>query len=508
MYIDNIRDIVRSLTEDEKKEFRAFINRQRVRKNRKDLDLFEIMCEDEVYKARDIVERLYGKINMNAYHSIRKRLLKHLMDFVVIKRMDMDTTASSSVMGLLSISQFLFDNSNNRTAWHYLVKAEELAINNELYDLLDNIYNVQIANASDANAPELNRIIERWKENKRLADEDERANVAATIMKMELSKAKLNADTLDLEKEVAAVMKEYNLDEATIERPKLLYNILSIVRSAVLVQKQYFKFEPLVIEKFEQVKSSIGFQKKDHFYKLSILYMICHVLYRNRKFDEALVYLEEFLENIQQYNRSYYVLFYPKYALLYSATRSYMGYNEMAIKILEETFEKDVDKFAINHKLDMKLNLAVYYFQQEDYRSANKVLHSFQHTDGWCQKKMGKEWVARKNLIEIIVQFEMGNVEIALNRIRSFERLYADFLKLPMYARTKTFLGFIKVCIDKPYWISTEEFTETVTATIERWPFEQEDLQAMAFFCWLKAKMLKKGYYQVLVETVHGRLQL
>ena len=31
---------------------------------------------------------------------------------------------------------------------------------------------------------------------------------------------------------------------------------------------------------------------------------------------------------------------------------------------------------------------------------------------------------------------------------------------------------------------------------------EQEDLQAMAFYAWIKAKVYKKDYYQVLLETV------
>ena len=75
-----------------------------------------------------------------------------------------------------------------------------------------------------------------------------------------------------------------------------------------------------------------------------------------------------------------------------------------------------------------------------------------------------------------------------------------------MYRRIRTFLGFVQDCIDKPYWVATKEYYDYVDKTLERWPVEKEDLQAMAFYCWLKSKMIKKSYYYALVETVNGRM--
>ena len=190
MYVDNVKDIIHLLNSDDKKEFRSFINRQRSRKNRKDLELFEILCETESYPAKEIVKRLYNELNMNAYHSIRKRLLKHLTDFIIVKRIDEDTTSASSIMGLLTLSRFLFENDNDRVGWIYLIKSEQLAINSEQFDLLDNILNVQIENANSEHAPKIEEIIEKWKTNKGLADEDERANIANAILQIKLDLCK------------------------------------------------------------------------------------------------------------------------------------------------------------------------------------------------------------------------------------------------------------------------------------------------------------------------------
>jgi len=506
MYIDNIRDIVWSLPSDDRKEFRAFINRQRVRKNRKDLELFEILCLDDPLKPREIVKKLYGNENMNAYHSIRKRLLKHLTDFIVIKQMDDDTTSASSVMGLLSLSRYLFDNGNSRPAWVYLNKAEDLALSTEQYDLIDNIINVQLANASNELAPPIDDIITKWRENKRLADEDERANVANTIIQLKLEEYRIHGADVDLKEHVNAVIDEYILGDAMLVRPKLLYNFMSIVRSAVIASKDYVPFEQMVIESYHGVADRDGFAKQDHYYKLGLLYMISHVLYRVRKFDKALEYLEIFRENLDMYNKTYHKIYYPKYILLYATVKSYVGQNEDSIEVMEDAIANSGNKISVNRLMDMKLNLSVYYFQQERYRDANRVLYQFDHTDKWLSKKMGKEWVIRKNLIEILIQYELGNVEIAMNRIKAFERAHKDILELFIYERVKTFLSFVKDTIDKPYLIATEEYFQHVDETLQRWPIEIEDIQAIAFFCWIKARMMKMKYYHVLVETVNGRM--
>ncbi|MCB9197273.1 MAG: hypothetical protein H6600_02355 [Flavobacteriales bacterium] len=505
-YVDYIRDIIISLSDDDVKEFKIFIQRQRSKKQRIDLKLFEILIKDQNLKASEICTKLYGNAsNMNAYHSIRKRLLKQLMQFLVLKRMDDDNTSASYIMGLISISQFLFDSNQGESAWHYLLKAEELAMNNEQYDLLDNIYNAQMANANHPSAPHITVIIENWSKNKSLADQDERANVASMIVKYNLEKKITENSGLDINAEIEKVLDQYQLDDVMYSRPKLLFNFLSIVRTAVLASKDYVSFAPVIIDIYTESMRKELFKKKDHFYHLSILYMICHVLYRSRNFILAETYLNDFLERMRAYKQSHYQLFFSKYILLSSAVKSYNGKNKESIEELEKALPL-LPKQADNDANNIQLNLAVYHFQQENYSDALKCLNQFEHSDSWYAKKMGNEWVMRKNLIELLTHFEKGNTDLTLNKIQAFKKNHKDILKLPIYNRIKTFLGFIQDCIDKPYWVASKEYFEYVDKTLERWPIESEDLQAMAFYCWLKSKMIKKPYYFVLVETVNGRL--
>ncbi len=154
--MDNLAEIIQTLTPEDHKAFGVFINRNKSKKKRKDLDLYHILQENSSLKPDIIIERLYPNANNKvAYHAVRKRLLKHLMDFLVFKRLETDTTAASTIMGLLSLSRYLFEHQNSRLAWKHLHRAEELAISNEQFDLLNSVYNLMIEYANTKYADEL-----------------------------------------------------------------------------------------------------------------------------------------------------------------------------------------------------------------------------------------------------------------------------------------------------------------------------------------------------------------
>ncbi len=502
MYIDNLKEIIQTLSLNEQKEFRIFINRQKVKSSRKDLDLFDMLSVEKWYTSAEMMTKLYGRNNPSAYHMVRKRLVNHLTDFIVLKRMDDDTTASSSIMGLISLSSYLFERRCNRLGWHYLLKSEQSALKNEIYDLLDNIYNLQMEHAAQEYAPPIETIIERWKYFKEIAVQEERANMACSFIEVRLKDKMTKGSNVDLDLEIQSVMESFDISEDLIQKPKLLYKFLSIIRSAVLVNREYYGFEPIIIEHYSKVLNGVGFEKKDHYYKLGLLYMIVHVLYRNRKFSKAEVYLNELGRELGKYKKSYRAIFFPRYVQLLAAIWAYKGENKKSIELCENTLETE-KKLELLDQLNIHLNLSVYYFQQEQYKKANYTLMRIKHTDRWCAKKMGQEWVMKKQLIEIIIQFELGNDHVCQYRIESFERQHREFLNTPFYKRVTIFVGFIKKCLSDPAWITTEEFQEYVYNTLELAPTEEEDLHAMTFFSWIKSKMSKRPYYQILVEMVN-----
>lgn len=501
--MDILVETIQSLSVEEKKEFRAFIQRQRFRAPRKDLMLFDILDRTPALKAREICAKLYQPVNMNAYHTLRKRLTKHLLEFVVLKGMDVDTTAESAISGMQSMAKFVLVRGHHAIARKYLHKASELARSNEQYELLNQLLGIQIQHAEELQL-DLTDLLPEWQRSKRLADEEQRVTLAYSLIRQKLRDVKLTGTPGELSAITGETLVEFGLTGNIQQRPSVLYKLAQITRSAVIASKSYWQFEDYVLEMFQQIERGSGFGKKDHLYRLWFLYMIAHVLYRNRKFDDAKEYLRRLGTQLHAFNGIYFPRFYPKYVLLKSAVDSYSGDNGSALRLLQDTLEDSKIRLLIPDKLNMTLNLAVYHFQAGDFRQANQLLHGLNHTDHWMEKKMGKEWRFKKNLIEIIIQVELGNSEIALNRIRSTERYFGTFLKTDMYQRAHIFMRFIRAVIEKPEIIPTPEFASHVNETIVRLPGDQEDIQAMTFYCWLKSKMLRRDYYPVLIETLEA----
>lgn len=510
--MDKLKTIIQLLTKEETKEFRTFINRQKQKKNRLDLVLFDLLVEDKEYKPEGILKHLYGnKPNKQAYHALRKRLTRHLLDFIVLKRMDEDTTTSSSVMGMLSLSRYLFDKRSWKLAWHYLKKAEKLAESSELFPLLNNIFLVQMENQHPEFGDDLDLIISRWENNKKRLAEEENAVVALSLIRKMLATQRIEGINQDLETNIPAILGQYNLSDAIFNRPKLLQAILSITRSAYLGRKDFKHFGPYAEKFYRILRQKKVFTKANREYQLNLLYMICHAHYRVLNYRLAQTYLQEFLEVIEESKTIGYSVFYPKYVAILSAIWFTTGENEKAIEVTRSLLGEENKKKYLSTKdfFNHSLNLSVYYFAAKKYEESLDIFIHFGHSDKWIEKKMGKEWMFRKSLIELINYVELEYIDLTENRIRSIERQFKGLFEQEMaYKRGKMFIKFIKKYTKEPNWFNPENFEKEIIPNLQVVSGRREDIQMMGFYSWLKGKSFAKAWYPTFLEVIDNTERL
>ncbi len=500
--MDKIKALIVQLSEEECKEFKAFIHRKKTLVKRKDLLLFNLMRETSLSKPDKYCKAIYGeKGTINNYHGLRKRLFKHLISFIVLRRMDDDNTGASLLMGQVSLVRYLLDQGQDEMAWYYLMKSENLAIQTQQYDLLNGIYRLQIENAESEYAAPLKRIIQNKKKYKKLADIEEAAGLALSIIKQRLNEVKYDAKWLDFDQIITETLSEFELTEIAFNNPRHFFQILSILRSAILAKKEFYAFEPFVMSNYKNLVAANLFTKENHFYRLSILYILCHVLYRNRKFNEAMNYLKAFKQDLHAFNAIYFRRFYIRFVSLLAATNSYLGHAAEAIKLIENALVT-TKNLKEPERLGLLLNLGLYYFQLGDIKQANQTEVRMGHTDKWYEKKMGREWVMKKELMALIIQYELGNDEIVINRIMAIKRKFGDMFANPLYQRVQLYLDLIYKIQIEPSMLTSQTFEGEIMTQLVQHPPEEEDLQAMTFYSWLKAKFHRKDFYETLLETV------
>jgi hypothetical protein len=505
VYMDDLKITIDTLPPEQKAEFLDFIKRNSKTKARKDAELFQVLQQKKNYIPEELQRKIYPEAeNGMAYYALRKRLMRQLSDFILLKRMEEDTTSASSVMGMVSLANYLFEVQVDRLAWNLLRKAEKLALENEQFDLLNNIYNLQIEKADNEFADDLQEIIQKRNENKIAADEEERANIAASLIKQQLNMARAQGRDMHFDAIIRQVLEEYHLTEIVSKRPSIFYKLMTIARSAVLARKDFYHFEAYIITQYKQFELNKGFGKPHLTYKLNLLYMIAHVLYRTRKFEQSVAYLDALYAELEANGKSVFLQFYPRYVFLKTANLAFLRRLEEATALMEELLEKHGSSFGVRNLLTAQMGLSFFYFAQENYKKANLILMRMPHTDKFCETKMGKEWVLKKNLGELIIQIELKNPELAINKIRTIERSFKELLAQEAYRNVKGYLTVLKELLNQPELIEHRDFMHVIEGALNFVPMEQEDLQAISFYAWIRARMLKRRYYDVLLELAGG----
>lgn len=186
--MDDLRTTLLTLSPDDRRDFGRFIQRQRRKvAGRLDSRLYELLTRAKALKPEQLVAQLYpDEPNPVAYYALRKRLMRHLTDYLLLRQRQLDTTAAATVRGHLTLAHYLFEAGIPRLAWNTLRKAEKLGRESEQYEQLNAVYNLQIQHAASPHAEPLDEILPRYRANKKAADEEERANIADSLLRQRL----------------------------------------------------------------------------------------------------------------------------------------------------------------------------------------------------------------------------------------------------------------------------------------------------------------------------------
>ncbi|WP_226789202.1 hypothetical protein [Polaribacter reichenbachii] len=226
-------------------------------------------------------------------------------------------------------------------------------------------------------------------------------------------------------------------------------------------------------------------------------------MFRNKKFKQSLAYLELMHLHMLQNKKKYYKEFYLKYQLLIALNYNYSGNQDFAIQLLTPFIDqKNLDLVS---QLDIFLAMIVFYAQKNEIKKAHSLFLKFYHTDKWYIEKAGFDWTIKKSLIEILLQIDLGNIDVVDSRILSFKRNYNKYLKNIHQEKVTDYLKLIETYYKNPEIVTSEEFHQKVENSFAWLDHKKEDIFIMSFFAWLKAKMTKQDVYTVTLALINKK---
>ncbi len=490
--------IISTLTTEERQRFVSFLEKKNKRNDTKNVQLFKHLLKDEL-NSKDLCFKLYGSHKKDAYHALRKRLYQSIIDFIANVSLHDEKAVDMQIIKFILASRTCLEHKQYKVAYKILDKAEALATEHHLFPLLNEIYHTKIQYGYANPSVNIDALIIKFKSNQKNHFLEDQLNIVYAKIRQALNNITYKGDVVDFQTLLNTTLKKYNINRAESMSFKSLYQLMAIVGLSAFVTNDYLKTEPFLINTYNSI---IADNRKDKqlFYHIQILYLIANTLFRNKKFNESRHYLELMHQQMLQQQKKHYNTFKLKYNLLLSLNYNFSNNQDNAIKTLEPlTHLKHADTESL---LDIHLSLIMFHFQKNELKMAHTLFSKFYHTDNWYTERAGKEWVIKKNIIEILLHIDLGNIDLVESRLLSFKRNHFNYLKSINQVRVITYLRLIENYYKTPEIVTSKKFKSTVENAFEWISTQKEDIFVMSFYAWLKSKMEKRPLYITTLNLV------
>jgi tetratricopeptide (TPR) repeat protein len=498
--MNNLNQIISSFTIEEQQRFIRFLDTKNKRNDTKNIQLFKLLCTKD-NDSKTIQSTLYKETSKNAYHALRKRLFQSIIEFLANTSLEEENSIDLQVIKYIIASRSLLLKKQFKLAYKILDKAEGIAQAHHLFSLLNEIYHTKIQYAYTNSNLDFDKLIQKFNHNQKDLISEDQLNIVYAKMRQSIKQINNSNNTIDFKTLLTNTLETHRINLNDSLSFKSLYQLVTIVSISAFATNDYFKIEPFLIETYNQIRSHKD-RNKQAFYHIQILFLIANTLFRNKKFESSLEYLEQMHEEMLSNQKKYYSMFKLKYHLLSALNYNYLNHQERAITTLESVLsKKHQDMEAL---LDIHLSLIMIYIQRGAFKKAGSLFSKFYHTDAWYINKAGQEWTIKKHLIEIILHIELEHLDLVESRLLSFKRQHSNYLKKINQQRVMTYLHFVETYYKHPDIVTTTAFHDEVEASFDWIDVQQEDIFVMSYYAWLKSKMEQQPLYKTTLDLINA----
>tara|TARA_B100000809_G_scaffold266379_1_gene328823 strand:+ start:2739 stop:4250 length:1512 start_codon:yes stop_codon:yes gene_type:complete len=494
----DLNAIVSTFSSEDEQRFINYLEKKNKRSDTKNIELFKLLAQNDL-SSKAICKTIYKADNKVAYHALRKRLYQSLIDFIANLNLEEGSSIDMQIIKYILASRTFLIHKKPEIAYKILDKAEILAQEHQLFPILNEIYHTKIQYAYLNPSLDIDLLISNFRSNQKHHFVEEELNIVYAKIRRTLSDMTYKGEVLDFETILKNTLKEHNIEMSESLSFKSLYQLMTIVSLSAFVTNDYLKIEPFLIATYEKIKNHKA-KDKQLVYHIQVVYTIANTVFRNKKFNDSLAYLEIMNTLMLQQRKKYYASFKLKYALLTALNYNYSNNQDKAISLLESV--KQTKHADIESLLDINLGLVMFYIQKSDFKQAKTLFSKFYHTDKYYIEKAGKEWIIKKNIAEIILYIELEELDLIESRLLSFKRSYFDYLKKINQERVIIFIRLVNLYFKNPENITSNEFKDKVENAFIWVNEKQEDIFVMSFYAWLKSKMESRPLYQTTLGLV------
>jgi hypothetical protein len=493
--MDALSELISLLNNADRKLFRQFLQRKNKRSDVKNLHLLDLLESDDI----NVLNQLYkSEKDQDAYYALRKRLQDNLLLFLSQKTFESDHSDSYDALRLLVVGRFLLENEVIKIAFKCLDKAERLAEHLEQFNLLNELLLLKLQYAHLPGAEDLEALTTRFLRNQTDMQREAKLNMAYAFLRLELQEIHLKGKIVNLKTLLLTTIRKYKITIPDLMTYKSIYQILFIANEYAAIQQNYGLIARFINQTKQFIDNQTYTKPSYLFYHISILYFLANFHLRRKDFVKSALFLREMMDLMKMDSR-YYTLFYLRHQLLFALNLFFTDLADDAIAILRASLSNTNKASKSEDMEDLRLCLTMFLALCND-RGSLKQLTLLTRTDAWYEKKMGMLWTIRKNLMEILVQAQFANIELAMSRLNSFRRRYKKYLLKTSEERVLSYLRLVEQHLQNPDVAFETAYRKKVLDQLNS--VENNDIFTFSFIAWLIARLEKKTAHQVVLTLL------
>jgi hypothetical protein len=502
---NTVEHVIKSFTKDEYREFKYFIARQQnVKTDREDLKTIKIIRDDAIHTIS----------NKKAFSLTKNRIKKHLELFVSLENLKYDH--SSRVQNKLEVAKYLFKKGLYNEGWDYLKKAETMAGNESNYELLNEIYNIQLRYSYNIAMMPLDstfvkEILKKRDLNVSLAKLHSDANAAYAKLNNDLRDKFSVSLQVNINELVKDIFNQYKLTDTSIQQNKVIiyHKLVQIGCRELREKKEYGLLKEHAINAYKTfIKQGLNEQIYAE-YLIGIVDDVC----------------KSSLRSMDYLNFDKYRAIYRDLNLNFKSNKSEFSYRDFVVKIDES------DSLIFNNKLPaarkvllklyqdyqnrscspriyflIRLNLIAMHFMYGEYKACIKMYNeivNYGEKHFLNGQDLRVECILLTHIYACIFHYERGDEEYAAHLMMNLKRKYRELLKSNDSKWEQSFIAILENVFNNPAYIKSKEFKKDYTAFKAIRHYVPGDDEYICAEAWLASKLTLKTYYECFLETSH-----
>ena len=469
--------IVQSLSKEEVRFFKLFLNRTD-NKNRKDVDLFDYMKKKKGdFTTKDVLKKL--ETNPNNYYQIKNRLYHELNNSMVWQHIWKDKQSKSFSFVLLS--RVYKNKGELELAFHFLKKAENEAIDSELYEVLSIIYSEIIKISHELLTIDVDYYIELKRNNiKILSEIDEMDLLLAKIMYDIRTKQNFGKSDISLVKLIKTKYGKISKEKNLVSSTRFRIRLFKMYSRLLLQERDYQSLEKFLIESNNEFGRDKLFNRSNHNEKLTLLTYLTNCLYKTKKYKQSLKYSEELLSSMKEFDSFLYdkYLFYYYNILVLNYAKSD---KKKALDYLNKASSSEVIKKLPSYNAFIYLNRSLIYYYQNNFKESQKNIVRLIMQEDFLL--LDKSFQLKILVTDLMIRMLVSNKNLN-DKITTINKDYKSLLLEENYIREKKMIDLIFKKINNEKVL--EDKTNLLSYMSDS---DSEDIDIISYNSWLRNNM-------------------